>query len=740
MKKIININLSGRVIPIEDSAYEKLQAYIESLRRYFSNEEGRDEIINDIESRIAELMNEKIRKGASCITDADIEEIAQSMGRPEDFDAEAAADATESAHQSGHQQSAYTSSSSSSSEKKSRGRLYRDTSDKFIGGVCSGIAAYMNVDPAIVRILFAIITFGGFGLGFLAYILLWIILPTKDLEGYSGKRLYRNPEDRVIGGVAGGLAAYFNRSTATIRLIFAAPILFSILFGILDGISWHNDFDFFPNIVFGSISSTFILAYVILWIVLPEAHSTHEKMEMRGEKVDVNSIRQNMKDRMKTWGEEVKESAQNISDKAKEFANTRGKTFTKEFNETARRGGSGLGHAIGVIFKVFFFFIFGTIAFGLFVALIALLFGGIAWWPVNNFLWTSNWQQIYAWGTLIFFLLVPLVGFMLWLFRRIIGVKRSRSNYLGWTFGFLWTVGWVAAILLASSLSKDFREYEHSDTPINLSGTLNEKIIVAVSQNELEYTGRGSFDWFNNDDGEGWDLSSDTLKLSFIRFDVKVSPDSAFHVTMKKYGYGRTEEQAMQRAEKIQYAVYSRDSVLDLANSYAIDKDSKFRLQQVEVEIMVPVGKKIRFDESVTDKLNPANFRIKKRYRNRRVTNIDINNDFSFRFHTGVDYTMGIDGSLKDPQGRTPDSYEYRNYRYDENQSDSARLQRELENRKREQERLDRQKEENDRIIKDLEEKQKQKSTGKLESMDDKEDVYSGSSPSPIMSLTSWIY
>jgi site-specific recombinase XerD len=67
MKKIININLSGRVVPIEDSAYEKLQEYIESLRRYFAKEEGRDEIINDIESRIAELMSEKVRKGADSI-------------------------------------------------------------------------------------------------------------------------------------------------------------------------------------------------------------------------------------------------------------------------------------------------------------------------------------------------------------------------------------------------------------------------------------------------------------------------------------------------------------------------------------------------------------------------------------------------------------------------------------------------------------------------------------------------
>src|SRR3954468_16165272 len=86
MKKIININLSGRVIPIEDSAYESLQRYIESLRRYFANEEGRDEIINDIESRIAELMNDKVRKGEPAITDADVEEIISSMGRVEDFE------------------------------------------------------------------------------------------------------------------------------------------------------------------------------------------------------------------------------------------------------------------------------------------------------------------------------------------------------------------------------------------------------------------------------------------------------------------------------------------------------------------------------------------------------------------------------------------------------------------------------------------------------------------------------
>ena len=87
MKKIININLSGRVIPIEDAAYDSLQRYIESLRRFFANEEGRDEIINDIESRIAELMNDKIKKGSACVTEYDIEEIISAMGRVEDFEA-----------------------------------------------------------------------------------------------------------------------------------------------------------------------------------------------------------------------------------------------------------------------------------------------------------------------------------------------------------------------------------------------------------------------------------------------------------------------------------------------------------------------------------------------------------------------------------------------------------------------------------------------------------------------------
>ena len=86
MKKVININFQGRVIPIEETAYEILKQYVDSLRRHFINEEGREEIINDIESRIAELFGETLKKGSTCITDADVNAVINSIGRPEDFD------------------------------------------------------------------------------------------------------------------------------------------------------------------------------------------------------------------------------------------------------------------------------------------------------------------------------------------------------------------------------------------------------------------------------------------------------------------------------------------------------------------------------------------------------------------------------------------------------------------------------------------------------------------------------
>ena len=723
MKKIININLSGRVIPIEDSAYEKLQEYIESLRKYFANEEGRDEIINDIESRIAELMSEKVRKGADSITDADVNEIANSMGRPEDFEGEEIKEQTysSSASSGSAQQTAYTEAP----PKVKRG-LYRDTSDKFIGGVCSGVAAYLNVDPAIIRILFAIITLGGFGLGFMAYIIMWIVLPAKEVEGYTGKRLFRNPEGRMLGGVCSGLGAYFGKSTAMIRIIFLAPIFLNILINILDGFGGRDNFIFVPNIIAGSLTSTFIIAYIILWIVLPEARSPYEKMEMRGEKVDVNTIKQNVQERAKEMGEELKSAAQNVSAKAKEFSETRGKAFVTEVKQSARPIGSRIGHAIGVLFKVFFLFIAGSIAFGLFIALMAIIFGGVAWWPVNDYLWTNSWQPVYAWGTLILFLGVPLIGFIVWLIRRIIGV-RSRSSYLGWIFGGLWALGWVAVIMLVSTVVSETRYFESADPiAISIKQPVN-KMTVMVSQPMLEFTDRP---WWIDNDSEGWNINEDSLKLSLVDFTTEKSPDADYHVTLVKKSMGRSISDAKTRAGQVQYSIANRDSILDIDNGFAISKDSKYRGQMIELIIQVPVGKKLRFDETVTSKLNPVEIRMNNRRSRLRRARIDIEYRDWFEFRANVDYIMTENGTLVDinkPVDKTNKVSNTDGYRYDEQkQTKEETIQEKEERLKREMKQL----EEDKKKLK----KDSISGTGKKESMDDEDDD-GGIAGSPIFSL-----
>src|SRR4051812_5850137 len=131
MKQVININFHGQVVPIEVSAFDLLKNYTDSLARFFANEEGKEEIINDIESRIAELFQERLKKGATCITDDDVNAIIKSMGRPEEFDGEE----EKIASSLGAEEKTYSSTNDSSTTATAK-RFYRDENNKVIGGVC----------------------------------------------------------------------------------------------------------------------------------------------------------------------------------------------------------------------------------------------------------------------------------------------------------------------------------------------------------------------------------------------------------------------------------------------------------------------------------------------------------------------------------------------------------------------------------------------------------------------------
>ena len=160
MKQVININFHGQVVPIEVSAFDLLKNYTDSLARFFANEEGKEEIINDIESRIAELFQEKLKKGATCITDDDVNAIIKSMGRPEEFDGEE----EKVASSLGAGEKTSSSNNQSNAGAGTHKRLYRDENNKVIGGVCGGIANYFGTDPIIIRIIFVLLAFAGAGI------------------------------------------------------------------------------------------------------------------------------------------------------------------------------------------------------------------------------------------------------------------------------------------------------------------------------------------------------------------------------------------------------------------------------------------------------------------------------------------------------------------------------------------------------------------------------------------------
>ena len=227
MNKVININFQGRILPIEELAYETLKQYIESLRVYFANEEGRDEIINDIECRIAELCEDRLKKGTVCIAVDDINLIIASIGRPADFEAQDGFEA--SASQSG-QSTTQNSSNQSYSNYDASGnpprRLFRDEQNKVLGGVCSCIANYFGLEPLLVRILWFFLI----GVNILGYLILWIAVPSTSVKEVGGvrKRLFRDIDNKIIGGVASGLSKYFGIQVWIIRILFLIPFIFFI--------------------------------------------------------------------------------------------------------------------------------------------------------------------------------------------------------------------------------------------------------------------------------------------------------------------------------------------------------------------------------------------------------------------------------------------------------------------------------------------------------------------------------
>ncbi len=584
MKQVININFHGQVVPIEVSAFDLLKQYTASLNNYFANEEGKEEIINDIESRIAELFQERLKKGVTCITDDDVNAIIKSMGRPEEFE--------------GEDSTAYSQSSSSSSTtagsqqyQQTPGpaevhkRLYRDENDKILGGVCAGLANYFGIDVVIVRIIFVVLAIS-FGFGLIPYIILWVAVPSSATKVIGGtrKRLFRDPEDKKIAGVCSGIGNYFGINPWIPRVIFLLPFL-SFIF------NWSHwgMFDF-PNFLRVGFSPGALLIYIILWLVIPEAGSTAEKLEMKGEKVDLNSIKNSVVEEMKG----VQQRAEKLGHEARAFAEEKGKTMGAEMGSVARRSSRSLGDIIVFIVKAFAYFILGCFGFAFVVALFAFAIASIGVFPLKDYLLTDGWQNVFAWGTLIFFIAIPVIGIITWIIRRLAKAKTNR-RVLRFTFFGLWLIGLFCFIAMIVSIAKDFKSVSSiNEQEIALSNPLVNKLEITNNSPSKKYYRNNSlrFEPFQNFDEDSMPIENVTIKI------IK-SPTDSFRVTMIKMANGSNRRNADTLASLIKFNAIQKDSLLVLDKGITITKVDKFRNQRIIITVYVPVGKQIKVNNNV---------------------------------------------------------------------------------------------------------------------------------------------
>jgi len=247
MKKTVTANISGTIYNIEDDAFDLMQKYLNSIKMYFSSYEDSEEIFMDFENRISENLYSISNNANEVINSKHVAKIIEIMGKPEDFE----------------------DLEIENNNIKDLSKLRRNNNDRIIAGVASGISDYFNIDPFITRLLFVLtIPVGGFG--FFFYLICWIAMPkTSIVSSTKRKKFYRDHENKIIAGIAQGIANYFSIDAFIIRLFFIALI-------------------FVNGLGFG--------LYLLIWISSKYAKTIKQKMDMSGINLNVDNVKKFVKE------------------------------------------------------------------------------------------------------------------------------------------------------------------------------------------------------------------------------------------------------------------------------------------------------------------------------------------------------------------------------------------------------------------------------------------------------------
>ncbi|HEX8507441.1 MAG TPA: PspC domain-containing protein, partial [Hymenobacter sp.] len=593
MKKNISINLQGIIFHIEEDGYDVLSRYLAEVKAHFANYRGHEDIVADIEGRIAELFSARLSPIQQVISLQDVELMMAKMGRVSDFatddldaeDVEEPATAASTFGSGGAFGSkgpfgpegsfgrkgpfgpegafgagAATAGAAAATEPK---RLYRDLAHRKVAGVAAGIAQYFAINPVWVRLGWIVLVFllpGLFGAmdfhdgddhiqfggwAFLAYVILWIVLPKRydapapndamlNQGPLAGRKLFRDTGTAKVAGVAAGLAAYLNIDVTLVRVLLLA--------GLFAG------------------GFTFLL-YIILWIVLPEAKTVSDKMRMRGDAVTLEGYDSSLR--------------------ANEFAD--GPTTTNRpvgaFVEDAARGLRPLVNFVGSAIRIAAGVLLTIIGFGLLLATAIYLGVGLGMVPNSeNIVFGDTPAHVLlngvpAWGMLAGFFAMAIPAFALLLaglnllFRRTLLPRTVSLSLLG-----LWLLSIVGVTMAVVQQNREF-QYSEQVEQLQRYPALTKPVLFLDSREV----------------NRQWDQHVD------VRL-VAADSGSVVEVLRILGAKGPTQEDARRNAlTSIDYSIRtSGDSSLVFDDHFSFLPNAKYRDQDLAVTIRLPRDRTFR--------------------------------------------------------------------------------------------------------------------------------------------------
>ncbi|WP_289024576.1 PspC domain-containing protein [uncultured Salegentibacter sp.] len=476
MNKTVNINLAGIFFHIDEDAYAKLQHYLDAIKRSFTNTQGRDEIIADIEARIAELFNEKKKEDRQVIGLKEVEEVIAIMGQPEDYMVD---------------EEIFEDEPAAAKTTKSPGKqLFRDTEHSYVGGVSSGLGHYLGIDFIWVR-------------------LLWILLT-----------------------------------------------IFS--------------------------SGAFILIYIALWIFVPEAKSTADKLAMRGEEVTISNIEK-----------KIREGFDNVTGKVKDVDYQK---YGNQAKSGATSAATAIGDVIAFILKIFvkligivLIILAGSVLISLFVGLFTVGTFGIIDAPWSSYveMAVSGAPLWLLW--LLSFLIVGIPFFFLFVLglKILVGKLKSIGTPAKLVLLGLWILALVGAAIIgiqqATHRAFDGEQVVTETLPISANDTL-----YLSMRNNPEYSSSiwksDNFKIKFNENGDRILYSSD------INLIVKSTKDSVARIEIIKSAEGKDHKDAKDRAKNIIYNLEVNSYELFLDSFFTSDDKYKYRDQEVKLTLFLPEG------------------------------------------------------------------------------------------------------------------------------------------------------